>query len=81
MSEQPNYDKDGPFGDPIVMCCDCNKIIYKAQIKKMGMCPGCGNKRVRNVQVMSEEEMAELKFRKVDPKFLELFGEVDENAA
>ena len=80
MSKKPNYDKDGPFDDPIVRCCDCNKIIYKAQLRQYGMCPACGNRRVRNVQVVSPEEMAELRFRKVDPEFLALFSEVDPDA-
>jgi phage FluMu protein Com len=78
MSEKPNYDKDGSFDDPVVRCCDCNKLVYKAQIRKFGKCPGCGNRRVRNVQVLSPEEIAGLKFRKVDPRFLKLFEEVDD---
>jgi len=75
---KPNYDKDGPFGDPIVRCCDCSKIVYRTQVQKFGQCPKCGNRRVRNVSTLSEEEMAELKKKDVDPEFLALFEGVSD---
>lgn len=78
MSEELKYSKDGPFDDPVVRCCDCSKLVPKAQIKKHGMCLGCGNRRVRNVQTLSESEMAELKAKKVDPVFLALFEGIED---
>lgn len=67
------YDKDGPFNDPIVRCASCQKIILRETIRDAGMCPVCGNRRVTNVLLLSEEEMANLKTRNIDPDFLELF--------
>ena len=74
--EKPNYDKDGPFGDPIVRCTECQKIVYRDTIKVMGMC-SCGNRRVRNVLTLSEDEMADLKEKGIDPEFLALFEGVE----
>ena len=82
MVEQlKKYDKKGPFMDPVSRCCDCQKILFREQIQKLGMCPGCGNKRIRNVLVMSEKEMADLKEKGVDPDFLALFEGVEDDAA
>ena len=72
------YSDDGPFTDPIVRCCDCKAIVTRVDIKKLGMCGKCGNKRVRKISVLSETEMKELKENGVDPVFLALFGEIDE---
>ena len=74
------YDKDGPMEDPILRCAACNGIIYKTYIRTMGMCPKCGNKRVKNVLILSEKEMEELRKTNTDPAFLDLFegGEVDD---
>ena len=75
----PKYDKDGPFMDPIVRCCDCQKLILRPQIKKFYGCPRCGNKRVRNVLAMTESEMDWLKKKKVDPDFIALFEGVEDD--
>lgn len=78
MSEKPIYDKDGPFEDPIIRCTECSGIVHRTQIRKFGSCPKCGNRRVRNVLSLSEEEMAKLKEEGVDPGFLILFEGVDD---
>ena len=69
------YDKDGPFNDPVIRCCDCQALIYRTVLRDKGTCPKCGNRRVRNVLAMSDEEMVALKRDEVDPEFLALFQE------
>ena len=79
MKTYKKYDLDGPFDDPIVRCCDCQMIILREQIQKHYGCPKCGNKRVRNVLNMTEDEMADLKKKGIDPVFLALFEGVPED--
>ena len=61
------------FTDPVVRCCDCQKLITREEIKKFGMCPGCGTKRVKNVTLLTEKEMEELKARGISEDFFKLF--------
>ena len=78
MDIPKKYDTEGPFDDPIVRCCDCSKIVTRVAIKKFGSCPHCGNRRVRNVLAMTEEEMNKLKDQGVDPVFIALFEGVED---
>jgi hypothetical protein len=71
------YDRDGSFNDPIVRCCDCQAIISRETIRDAGCCPQCGNRRVRNVLAMNEEEMDKLKENNIDPEFIALFEGVE----
>lgn len=68
------YDKDAEFADPVVRCDSCNAVILVETIKKLGMCK-CGNRRIRNVQMLNGEELTQLKNWGVDPDFLALFEE------
>jgi hypothetical protein len=78
MEELPKYHRDGPFDDPIVRCTECQSIIYRDTLGKMGMCSKCGNRRVRNVLSLNPEEMQAAKDRKIDPQFLALFEESED---
>lgn len=78
MSKKLNYEKDGQFDDPVVRCCDCKMVIHRNTVKTLGMCPSCGNRRVRNVLTLSEKEMEDLKEKGVDPEFLGLFEGVED---
>ena len=71
------YDRDGPFNDPILRCCDCQSLVFRDSIKTHGSCPKCANRRLRNVLSLSEEEMAALKEKNIDPEFLGLYEGVD----
>jgi Zn finger protein HypA/HybF involved in hydrogenase expression len=77
MKELPKYHRDGPFEDPVVRCTECQSIVYREELTKIGQCPKCGNRRVRNVTTLHDGEMKELKDKKVDPDFLALFGGVE----
>jgi len=65
------------FTDPIVRCCDCQRLITREEIGKFGMCPGCGTKRVKNVQILTEKEVEALKDMGISEDFFKLFEEVD----
>jgi predicted RNA-binding Zn-ribbon protein involved in translation (DUF1610 family) len=72
------YSKDGEFTDPIVRCTECQGIIFREKLQTIGMCPKCGNRRVRNVLTMNEKELAFVKEKGIDPDFLKLFEMVEE---
>ena len=67
------YSKDGPFSDPLVRCDGCKTVIRTRDTCSIGGCPECGHKRVVNVQLLSQPEMARAREWKIDPEFLELF--------
>lgn len=48
------------FTDPVVRCDSCTKLVKAGLLKKLGACPNCGNKRVRNVTIFNEEEKEQL---------------------
>lgn len=48
------------FTDPVLRCDSCQKLVKRETLHKVGTCPHCGNKRVRNVNVFSEEEHKQL---------------------
>lgn len=60
------------FTDPVVRCTDCQRIIFRDEVQQFGCCPDCGNRRVRNVLTLNDEERAMLE-QKGHHKFLELF--------
>lgn len=67
------YSDDGPFQDPVVRCDSCTKLMLTADLKKHGMCPHCGNRRVRKVLQYSPAELEWMETENVDPEFLALF--------
>lgn len=72
--EDKTIDK-GPFTDPVVRCDSCTGIVKTEVLKRIGACPSCGNKRVRNVTVFNEKErdqMTEWGF----VRFVSEFGEI-----
>jgi uncharacterized CHY-type Zn-finger protein len=67
------YSKDGDFTDPVVRCDSCAKITLTSELKRIGCCPNCGNRKVRNLLVFNEQELAQMKAWGVDPDFLAVF--------
>jgi len=63
------------FTDPVVRCTECQLMITRDEIQKHGCCPNCGNRRMRNVLNMSEEEKDRIG-NLGHNDFLELFEEV-----
>jgi len=72
------YDKTSEFLDPVVRCDSCQKIIKRETIHKCGLCPGCGNKRVRNVLAFNDEELKQTIEWNIDPEFTDLFERVSD---
>lgn len=71
------YPVDGPFKEPVLRCDSCVKLVLAATLREIGMCPHCGNTRVRNARTMNDDDMA--KAREwitqglLDPDWLHLF--------
>lgn len=72
------YSKDSSFADPIVRCDRCQKLLTKKSVQSTGMCKHCGSRRIRNVIMMTSEELEVIKSEdtNIDPDFLALFEEV-----
>lgn len=75
----PKYSKDAPFTDPVVRCDSCQELILREKLCKLGMCPKCGNRRVRNVMVMSPDEWEKVKGWDLDPDWLAIFEAVNDD--
>ena len=72
------YHKDAPFTDPVVRCDSCNRIVLREQLKKIGCCPHCGGRRVKELRIFDEKELEQMQRWEVDPEFLKLFEKIDE---
>jgi DNA-directed RNA polymerase subunit RPC12/RpoP len=46
--------------DPVFRCDSCHRLVLLTSIHKIGTCPRCGNKRVRNVTVFDDQERAQM---------------------
>jgi hypothetical protein len=64
---------DGSINDPIMRCIECQSIITAEHIRTEGSCWNCNGKKVRQVNTIKPEEMAELEKKGIDPEFLLLF--------
>jgi predicted RNA-binding Zn-ribbon protein involved in translation (DUF1610 family) len=60
------------FTDPCVRCTDCQRLIFRDEVQQFGCCPDCGNKRVRNVLTLKDDERQMLE-QKGYNDFLKLF--------
>ena len=73
------YSKDGAFNEPVLICDSCTKVVLKTDLHRLGMCPHCGNTRVRNVRTLNDENLLRVnkwvEEGKVDPDWLKLFEE------
>lgn len=56
----PKYSKEAPFMDPVVRCDGCQKLVRVAFLQEKGGCI-CGNKRVKELRHLSQEEYNSLK--------------------
>jgi len=54
------------FNDPILRCMDCNKLVHRLYISKHGGCNHCGNRRLKNVLAIKEDEMAGIGSGEID---------------
>jgi hypothetical protein len=49
-----------------------------AALRKHGMCPTCGNARVRKVRTISDVEIADMRGKGVDPDWIALFEPMED---
>lgn len=63
------------FNEPVVRCTDCQRLVFRTEIKEFGCCPDCGCKRFKNVVVMDDKEQ-QILIDKGHGDFLKLFKEV-----
>jgi predicted RNA-binding Zn-ribbon protein involved in translation (DUF1610 family) len=42
--------------DPLLRCDSCQAIVKLDTLHQLGVCPKCGNKRIRSVTILSVEE-------------------------
>jgi len=72
------YHKDAPFQDPVLRCDSCQKLMLNTIMHALGKCPNCGNRKVRNVTTMNNDEYDWMKEKNIDPEFLALFESMPE---
>lgn len=46
--------------DPVVRCDSCQALVRRSTIHVHGSCDKCGNRRMRNVTVFSEDEKKQM---------------------
>ena len=69
--------QDEAFTDPVLRCDSCVQLVRRSDLHKLGKCPKCGNKRVRALDIFSEEEHAQImEWGFTD--FLKEFGQIDD---
>ena len=66
------------FNDPVVRGDSCQELLLRTTIHKIGSCSKCGNRRIKNVQVLQTVEMKQCKDWGIDPGFLDLFEKIEE---
>jgi hypothetical protein len=74
------YEELGRAHDDLLRCKDCQALLTFETIAKMGCCDKCGNKRMIEVTILNEQEMADIKAGVIDfadrDKFLAEFEAV-----
>jgi len=61
--------------DPVLRCDSCNRLVKRTTLHQLGACGKCGNKRVRNINNMTDKDRKKIKKWGFD-KFLEKFEAV-----
>ena len=69
------YSDDGPFHDPVLRCKGCSKLVLLTDLKKLGLCPLCGERKVKKVSIFSEDELKWMREKEIDSDFIALFGD------
>jgi hypothetical protein len=74
--------------EPLVRCDGCQSLVSVVQLRKLGCCHSCGNRRYKNVQLLSEDEERQLRDKTYQfgrgrwpegiEEFLQLFEGVEE---
>lgn len=54
------YEALGRGHDYLLRCKDCQKLVTFETLAKLGCCDGCGTRKVGEITILSEEEMASI---------------------
>lgn len=46
--------------DPILRCDSCSALVRVGTIHKIGCCDKCGNRRMRSLTIVSEQEIEQM---------------------
>ena len=46
--------------DPVLRCDSCQQLAKLEALHELGCCPKCGNKRMRSVNILNENEKAKV---------------------
>lgn len=57
--------------EPVLRCMECARLVEMSSLRKLGMCPRCGSKKVKRLHSMMPDEYEWLK--KNFPGFAEEF--------
>ena len=57
IDTEPNADA---FTDPVLRCDSCQALIKRTALHKFGACTKCGNKRMRNLTIINDEEKLQM---------------------
>lgn len=47
--------------DPVLRCDSCSSLVKVETLHSLGCCSKCGNRRIRNLTVMDEVELQQIK--------------------
>ena len=78
MDKKLTYGDKDKFQDPVLRCDSCNKLVLSKDLFRLGVCPECGNRKVRKVLLFKEEEFVWMREQGIDPEFFKEFESVPE---
>ena len=73
--------KPGVFNDPVVRCNECQKLLRREELAKIGNCKLCGSKSVKEVLTFNSREQKLMRKWGVDEDFLALFEPLGEKVS
>lgn len=78
MAQGKPYSDDGPFGEPVVRCNECRKVLLVEKLLETGSCKHCGCRKVCKVKSLNDDDLPLIRLWDVDPAWLALFQEAPE---
>ena len=55
------YEALGRAHDYLLRCRDCQKLVTFATLTKLGCCDKCGTRKLSEITILSEQEMADIR--------------------
>jgi hypothetical protein len=67
------YESLGRAHDYLMRCKDCQRLVVFSVLSKLGCCDGCGTRKMAEITILSEQEMADIKSGAIDFPDRDLF--------